>query len=72
LKEPFVRWQGFRDSSIGLKVFLPVPSPDVQYRAKSELVKALHGALGEEGIVVPTPIVTFRSMAPAPAPAPES
>ncbi|MCW5939803.1 MAG: mechanosensitive ion channel family protein [Fimbriimonadaceae bacterium] len=68
LRDPYVRWQGFRDSSIGVKVFLPVPSPDVQYRAKSEMVKALHRALGEQGIVVPNPIITLRPMEPVPAP----
>jgi small-conductance mechanosensitive channel len=68
LRDPFLRWQGFRDSSIGLKVFLPVPSPDVQYRAKSELVKALHRAMDEHGIVVPTPTITVKSSEPGAEP----
>ncbi|MCW5937343.1 MAG: mechanosensitive ion channel family protein [Fimbriimonadaceae bacterium] len=59
LNDPFALWQEFDDSCINVKVFISVPSAERQYRAKSDLLKSIHQAFRENGIVIPYPTRTL-------------
>ncbi len=53
--EPFIRYQGFGDSSIDLKVFLRVYEYEARYVLVHEFVKRLHARYDREGMVIPFP-----------------
>jgi small-conductance mechanosensitive channel len=53
--EPFVRYQGFGDSSIEFKVFMRVREYEARYRLVHEFVKRLHARFDREGIEIPFP-----------------
>jgi small-conductance mechanosensitive channel len=53
--EPFMRYQGFGDSSIGLKVFMRVREYEARYVLVHEFVKRLHARYEQEGIEIPFP-----------------
>ncbi len=53
--EPFVRYGGFGDSSIEMKVFMPVGQYLDQFVVKHEFIKALKVAFEKEKIVIPYP-----------------
>ena len=56
--EPVVRWQEFGDFAITFTTILRVRDFAVQYRLRSEFVKALHRRFNQEGIEIPFPIRT--------------
>jgi Small-conductance mechanosensitive channel len=71
--EPFVRWQGFGENGVTFRLFIQADTPVGQYRAKSDLVKALHRALRAAGVTIPHPIrdvrVTMSKAGPSGSPA---
>lgn len=58
--EPRIRFGGFQDSSIEVKVLFRVMEFDDQYYMISEMVEAIHGRLRKEGVVIPFPIRTLH------------
>lgn len=58
LAEPVLRWKEFADSSVNFRLFMPIPNPDVQFMASSDLLKAIHARFAQENINIPFPIRT--------------
>lgn len=56
--EPFIRYNKFGDSAIGLSVILRIKTYVDQYLLKHEFIKLLHARYKSEGIVIPYPIRT--------------
>lgn len=59
LDPPATRWQGFGDSSMNIRVFVQVRSAEVQYAAKSDLIKLIYNSFNDNGIDIPFPIRTL-------------
>jgi small-conductance mechanosensitive channel len=53
--EPFIRYQGFGDSSIGLRVVMRVREYEARYVLVHEFVKRLHARYERDGIEIPFP-----------------
>jgi small-conductance mechanosensitive channel len=53
--EPFIRYQGFGDSSIGLRVVMRVREYEARYVLVHEFVKRLHARYEQDGIEIPFP-----------------
>ncbi|HUT75904.1 MAG TPA: mechanosensitive ion channel family protein [Armatimonadota bacterium] len=64
--EPVVRWKEFGDSAITFVVVLRVRDFGIQYKLRSDFIKALHRRFREEGIEIPYPIRTLI-MKPSPS-----
>ncbi|BBL78665.1 mechanosensitive ion channel protein [Rubrobacter xylanophilus] len=56
--EPFIRYNNFGSYSIDFSVIMQTREVVEQYRIKHEFIKRLHRRYGEEGIVIPYPIMT--------------
>ncbi|HEX5027006.1 MAG TPA: mechanosensitive ion channel family protein [Agriterribacter sp.] len=54
--EPFIRFQQFGESSIGLKAFMRVKTYGSQFLVKHELMKRLQKKYKQEGINIPFPV----------------
>jgi small-conductance mechanosensitive channel len=59
--EPFIRYHTFDSSSINFSVIMQARTFADQYPIKHEFIKRLHRRFGEEGIVIPFPIVALNT-----------
>jgi len=57
--DPYIRYQGFGDSSIDLTVVLRVQAYTQHFLVQHEFVKRLHARYRDEGIVIPFPMRTL-------------
>ena len=61
-EEPFIRYNNFGDFSIDFTMIMQTTEVVNQYLIKHEFIKRLHKRYGKEGIEIPFPIRTIRSM----------
>lgn len=59
---PFVRYQGFGESSIDFTVVLRTAAFTDQFLVKHEFIKRLHARFAAEGIVIPYPIRALNTL----------
>jgi small-conductance mechanosensitive channel len=70
--EPFIRYNGFGDSSITFNVILRGRTAPDQHVIRHEFIKRLHERYRAEGIEIPFPIRTVHLHPRGPAPVPQA